>query len=115
MRVFKITAEDFDIIPILDLSYENDPIKKPLLLQKLRHILFNVGFLYISQYRCFEGNPRLNQTNTIGSGIELEKHYPKVLCAVLGGEREIIVPQFPTFSRIQCSGVRDNSSKNRFA
>ena len=43
-----MTAEDFDNIPILDLSHANDPVKKPLLLRKLRHILFNVGFLYIS-------------------------------------------------------------------
>ena len=43
-----MTIEDFDNIPILDLSYAEDPSKKPFLLQKLRHILFNVGFLYIS-------------------------------------------------------------------
>jgi len=43
-----MTAEDFDNIPILDLSQADDPFKKPLLLKKLRHILFNVGFLYIS-------------------------------------------------------------------
>ena len=43
-----MTVEDFDTIPILDLSLANDPTKKPLLLQKLRHILFHIGFLYLS-------------------------------------------------------------------
>jgi len=43
-----MTIGDFSEIPILDLSNANDPQKKPVLLQKLRHILFDVGFLYIS-------------------------------------------------------------------
>jgi isopenicillin N synthase-like dioxygenase len=43
-----MTVEDFDNIPILDLSLANDPTKKPFLLQKLHHILFHIGFLYIS-------------------------------------------------------------------
>jgi isopenicillin N synthase-like dioxygenase len=43
-----MTVEDFNDIPILDLSWADDLEKKALLLQKLRHILFNVGFLYIA-------------------------------------------------------------------
>jgi len=43
-----MTAKDFEHIPIVDLSHANDPSKKVLLLEKLRYILFNVGFLYIS-------------------------------------------------------------------
>jgi isopenicillin N synthase-like dioxygenase len=43
-----MTVDDFTDIPILDLSEAEDPDKKPLLLRRLRHILFNVGFLYIS-------------------------------------------------------------------
>lgn len=34
-------------LPILDLSWANDPDKKPALLQQLHHALFNIGFLYI--------------------------------------------------------------------
>ena len=43
-----MTSEDFDNIPILDLSQADDSLRKPVLLRKLRHILFNIGFLYIS-------------------------------------------------------------------
>ena len=41
-------VDDFNDIPILDLSWADDTEKKVLLLQKLRHILFRVGFLYIA-------------------------------------------------------------------
>lgn len=34
-------------IPILDLSWANDPDKQPLLLQQLHAALFDVGFLYV--------------------------------------------------------------------
>ncbi|OQO13640.1 hypothetical protein B0A48_01869 [Cryoendolithus antarcticus] len=37
-------------IPILDLSWADDPTKKPELLTQLRAALFDVGFLYISNH-----------------------------------------------------------------
>jgi isopenicillin N synthase-like dioxygenase len=43
-----MTIGDFNEIPIFDLSEANDPVKKPILSKNLRYILFNVGFLYIS-------------------------------------------------------------------
>ncbi|KAF2801325.1 Clavaminate synthase-like protein [Mytilinidion resinicola] len=41
-------------IPILDLSYADDPLKKPLLLKQLHDALFNVGFLYIQNHGVAE-------------------------------------------------------------
>lgn len=43
-----MTVDDFNDIPILDLSWADDMEKKALLLEKLRNVLFNVGFLYIA-------------------------------------------------------------------
>jgi len=40
----------FDAIPTLDLSLADDPSTKPQLLAKLRHTLFNVGFLYVENH-----------------------------------------------------------------
>ena len=37
-------------IPILDLSWAEDPVKKPELLQQLHSALFEVGFLYITNH-----------------------------------------------------------------
>lgn len=38
-------------LPLLDLSWADDPAKKPLLLQQLHDALFNIGFLYIVNHR----------------------------------------------------------------
>lgn len=37
----------FDSIPILDLSLAKDPATKPEFLDQLRHVLLEVGFLYL--------------------------------------------------------------------
>ena len=37
----------FSSLPILDLSWADDPKKKPELLEQLRDVLYNIGFLYI--------------------------------------------------------------------
>lgn len=37
-------------IPVLDLSWAEDPAKKPELLRQLREALFEIGFLYISNH-----------------------------------------------------------------
>jgi len=37
----------FDSLPIIDLAMANSPETKPQCLEELRHVLFNIGFLYI--------------------------------------------------------------------
>ncbi|KAF3009985.1 hypothetical protein E8E13_011336 [Curvularia kusanoi] len=41
---------DFTSIPIIDLVEANNPVTKPQVLENLRHVLLNVGFLYISNH-----------------------------------------------------------------
>lgn len=43
-------STNFSEIPILDLSLAEDPSKKPQLLKELKHILLNVGFLYVKNH-----------------------------------------------------------------
>lgn len=43
-------SHDFTEIPILDLALANDPSTLPLLLERLRTALTEVGFLYISNH-----------------------------------------------------------------
>ncbi|KAF2720818.1 Clavaminate synthase-like protein [Polychaeton citri CBS 116435] len=43
-------AESLEAIPILDLSWTDDPVRKDKLLQQLRSALFEVGFLYITNH-----------------------------------------------------------------
>lgn len=47
-------ASDFSEIPILDLSLAQNPSTRPQLLKELRHILLNVGFLYIKNHGVSE-------------------------------------------------------------
>lgn len=42
-----MSTETDELIPVLDLSWVDDPLKKPELLDRLRSALFEVGFLYI--------------------------------------------------------------------
>ena len=42
-------------LPILDLSLASNPSRRPLLLDQLRHALFNIGFLYIKNHGVSEG------------------------------------------------------------
>lgn len=51
-------STNFSEIPILDLSLADDPSTKPQLLKELKHVLLNVGFLYVKNH----GVPK----NTIG-------------------------------------------------
>ncbi|KAI9644341.1 hypothetical protein NHQ30_007698 [Ciborinia camelliae] len=44
-------SANFSKIPILDLSLADDPSTKPQLLKELRHILLNVGFLYVKNHK----------------------------------------------------------------
>jgi hypothetical protein len=44
----KLTPSTFTSIPILPLSEARNPETKPVFLDKLRHALLNVGFLYLS-------------------------------------------------------------------
>ena len=109
-----MTAEDFDNIPILDLSQADDPIKKPLLLQKLRHILFNVGFLYISN----TGVPNVNhlvisKSHDIGSCFGVKSHYSSILCSSRVRKRKTLVPELASLSRIQRTRFRNHSLENR--
>ncbi|TEY36327.1 hypothetical protein BOTCAL_0558g00050 [Botryotinia calthae] len=43
-------STNFSGIPILDLSLAEDPFKKPQLLKELKHILLNIGFLYVKNH-----------------------------------------------------------------
>jgi isopenicillin N synthase-like dioxygenase len=43
-------ATSFDTIPILDLSFADDPETKPQFLSDLRHAIIDVGFLYIKNF-----------------------------------------------------------------
>lgn len=47
-------ASNFSEIPILDLCLAANPSTKPQLLQELRHILLNVGFLYVKNHGVSE-------------------------------------------------------------
>lgn len=43
-------STNFSEIPTLDLSLAEDSSTKPQLLQELRHVLLNVGFLYVKNH-----------------------------------------------------------------
>ncbi|TGO07213.1 hypothetical protein BTUL_0309g00020 [Botrytis tulipae] len=43
-------STNFSEIPILDLSLADDPSTKPQLLKELKHVLLNVGFLYVKNH-----------------------------------------------------------------
>jgi isopenicillin N synthase-like dioxygenase len=45
---------DFTSIPVIDLGKAQDPATKPLVLEELRHVLLNVGFLYIRNHGVSE-------------------------------------------------------------
>jgi len=77
-----MTTEDFDNIPILDLSHANDPTKKLLLLKKLQYILSNVGFLYISNSGVSKVTP-LATSIIAGSDLRSEGYNSEILRASL--------------------------------
>src|SRR5271156_6946646 len=110
----KMTAEDFDNIPILDLSQAEDPIKKPLLLKRLRHILFNVGFLYISN----TGVPNVyhllsSKSHDVGSSFRVKNHHSSVFCSSCLRKGESLVPELAPLPWIQRSRFRNHSFENR--
>ncbi|KAF7947945.1 hypothetical protein EAE96_009015 [Botrytis aclada] len=43
-------STNFSEIPILDLSLADDASTKPQLLKELKHVLLNVGFLYVKNH-----------------------------------------------------------------
>jgi isopenicillin N synthase-like dioxygenase len=50
----QVTSQATSSIPILDLSFADDLLKKRLLLEQLHDALFNVGFLYIQNHGVAE-------------------------------------------------------------
>src|SRR5271170_2518374 len=109
-----MTAYDFDNIPILDLSQADDPIKKPLLLKTLRHILFNVGFLYISN----TGVPNVNRflssrSHDIASCLRVKSHHSSIFCSSHRRKGETLFSELTSLSRIQRTWFRNLSFENR--
>lgn len=43
-------TSNFSEIPILDLGLSDDPWMKPQFLKELRHVLLNIGFLYVKNH-----------------------------------------------------------------
>ncbi|KAB8298024.1 hypothetical protein EYC80_001796 [Monilinia laxa] len=48
-------ASNFSEIPILDLGLADDPCTRPRLLKELRHVLLNIGFLYVKNHSVSPG------------------------------------------------------------
>lgn len=79
-------TSNFTEIPILDLSLANDPSTRPRLLQELRHILLEVGFLYIKNHSV----PETAINNLVNS-------LPRLFALPLEEKKSIALENSPRF------------------
>ena len=110
-----MTIGDFNEIPILDLSYAENPEKKTELLANLRHVLFNVGFLYISNTGVPDVPYPCPDAYSLECRLRFEVNTAPIFRSTVYSERGALVPQFPALPRLQCPWFRDNRLQTRLA
>ncbi|KAK2735069.1 hypothetical protein FQN57_001349 [Myotisia sp. PD_48] len=93
-------ASSFSEIPIIDLSQACDPLKKPRLLEQLRHALIHVGFLYVLNHGV---------SDSVISG--LVRLLPELFNLPLDAKAEIALSNSPHFLGYSSVGAETTGGK----
>lgn len=103
-------TSNFQSIPVIDLSLANSTDKRPEFLEKLRHALTRVGFLYISNH----GVPQ-------DAIIDLKKLLPRLFALSQESKDKLALHQSPHFLGYShvgsetTAGVEDRREQFEFA
>jgi isopenicillin N synthase-like dioxygenase len=95
-----LVSPSFTEIPTIDLSLLNDSVTRPHLLAELRHVLTNVGFLYISNHGVL--------TEVIGALVDL---LPTLFSLSAETKAEVALENSPHFLGYSAVGSETTAGK----